>query len=68
MILKDEYLQTKGIPFVFVSTNANAEIVRQAQLLSVQGFFKKPGSFTDIKTLVRKLFDYWELCQHINNT
>ena len=67
-IQDDEYLRTKGIPFVFISTNANAAAVRQAHALSVQGYFQKPSSMQDIKSMLRKLFDYWELCKHINNT
>ena len=67
-IQKDNYLKEKGIPFVFISTNASAEAVRKAHQLSVQGYFQKPASFEAIKDMLRKLFDYWELCKHINNT
>jgi CheY-like chemotaxis protein len=67
-IQKDDYLREKGIPFVFISTNASAQVVRKAHQLSVQGFFQKPASFEAIKDMLRKLFDYWELCKHINNT
>ena len=67
-IQKDDYLKEKGIPFVFISTNASAEAVRKAHQLSVQGYFQKPASFEAIKDMLRKLFDYWELCKHINNT
>jgi CheY-like chemotaxis protein len=66
-IQKDDYLREKGIPFVFISTNASPEAVRQAHTLSVQGYFQKPCNMTDIKSMLRKLFDYWELCKHINN-
>jgi CheY-like chemotaxis protein len=67
-IQKDEYLSSKGIPFVFISTNASATAVRQAHALSVQGYFQKPSTMEDIKSMLRKLFDYWELCKHVNNT
>src|SRR5215218_6896133 len=67
-IQKDDYLRGKGIPFVFISTNANPKAVRQAHVLSVQGYFQKPNNMEDIKAMLRKLFDYWELCKHINNT
>ncbi|HEX8462800.1 MAG TPA: response regulator [Segetibacter sp.] len=66
-IQNDEMLKNKGIPFVFISTNASYDIVRQAQILSVQGFFEKQASFDDIKSMLQKLFDYWELCKHLNN-
>lgn len=67
-IQKDDYLREKGIPFVFISTNANKPAVRQAHVLSVQGYFQKPNSMEDIKSMLRILFNYWELCKHINNT
>jgi CheY-like chemotaxis protein len=67
-IQHDDYLREKGIPFVFISTNASASAIRLAHQLSVQGYFQKPGSFEAIKDMLRKLFDYWELCKHINNT
>ena len=67
-IQKDDYLTSKGIPFVFISTNDSHEVVKNAHQLSVQGFFKKPDSDKEIKNMLKKLFDYWELCRHINNT
>jgi len=67
-IQENDYLRQKGIPFVFISTNAGAPSVRQAHELSVQGYFQKPNSLEDIKGMLRILFQYWELCKHINNT
>lgn len=65
---EDPYLQAKGIPFVFISTNAGKIAIRHAHALSVQGYFEKPHSMNDIKAMLKILFDYWELCKHINNT
>lgn len=67
-IQDDPYLCTKGIPFVFISTNATNVSVRHAHALSVQGYFEKPHSINAIKEMLRTLFTYWELCKHINNT
>jgi len=67
-IQDDPYLCTKGIPFVFISTNASRVSVRHAHALSVQGFFEKPSSIEGFKQMLRTLFEYWELCKHINNT
>lgn len=68
IIQDDPYLCTKGIPFIFISTNASKVSVRHAHALSVQGYFEKPSSLDGIKEMFRKLFEYWELCKHINNT
>ena len=67
-IQQDDYLREKGIPFIFISTNATASVVHKAHALSVQGYFEKPDSLANVKAMLRKLFDYWELCKHINNT
>jgi CheY-like chemotaxis protein len=64
----DPYLSAKGIPFVLISTNAGKTWVSQAHALSVQGYFEKPYKFDDVKEMFRKIFDYWALCKHINNT
>jgi CheY-like chemotaxis protein len=65
---EDPYLSAKGIPFVFVSTNASKVSVRHAHALSVQGYFEKPHSIDGLKDMLHVLFQYWERCKHINNT
>jgi CheY-like chemotaxis protein len=67
-IQEDPYLSAKGIPFVFISTNATKASVRHAHALSVQGYFEKPQNMQGFTKMLRVLFDYWELCKHINNT
>lgn len=67
-IQADDYLRQKGIPFVFISTNASADAVRKAHRLSVQGYFQKPTSLESIRLMFLCIFEYWTLCRHINNT
>ena len=67
-IQDDPYLSSKGIPFVFISTNASKVSVRHAHALSVQGYFEKPPTMEGIKAMFRTIFTYWESCRHINNT
>jgi CheY-like chemotaxis protein len=67
-IQSDTYLSAKGIPFVFISTDASNTAVRHAHALSVQGYFQKPNSLVQFKEILRSIFTYWELCKHINNT
>jgi CheY-like chemotaxis protein len=64
----DPFLRTKGIPFVFISTNASKMSVRHAHALSVQGFFEKPSNMEGVKQMLKNIFEYWALCRHINNT
>ncbi|GEO11991.1 response regulator [Segetibacter aerophilus] len=67
-INNDEQLKDKGIPFVFISTDTSAEAIRTAHKLNVQGYFEKPGELAYVEQLMVRIFEYWELCKHINNT
>lgn len=67
-IHEDSYMREKSIPFVFISTNVTNTAVRQAHLLSVQGYFEKPHTMDGVKSLLKLLFDYWKLCKHLNNS
>ncbi|GAA4334424.1 response regulator [Flaviaesturariibacter amylovorans] len=67
-VMEDPYLASKGVPFVFISTNASKVAVRHAHALSVQGYFEKPKTMAEITTMFRAIFSYWDLCRHINNT
>jgi CheY-like chemotaxis protein len=64
----DPYLKAKGIPFVFISTNATKVSIRHAHALSVQGYFQKPDNMGEFKDMLQVLFQYWQRCKHINNT
>jgi CheY-like chemotaxis protein len=68
ILQEDPYLASKGVPFVFISTNATRVSVRHAHALSVQGYFEKPQHVDGLRSMFKTLFDYWELCKHINNT
>jgi response regulator RpfG family c-di-GMP phosphodiesterase len=63
----DPVLRKKSIPFIFFSTLANQKDVNIAYTeMVVQGFFKKPYNFEEIKTVIKTLLDYWSLCKHPN--
>src|SRR5687768_18422391 len=47
-IQQDDFLRQKGIPFIFISTNADKVAVRAAHHLSVQGYFQKPVKMEEI--------------------
>lgn len=68
IIKEDPYLAAKGVPFIIISTNAAPAAVRRAHALSVQGYFEKPKTLAEIVTMFRTIFEYWDLCRHINNT
>ncbi len=64
VVLEDEFLRKKSIPFVFYSTSARKESVVKAYDMMVQGFFEKPQSLIEIKTTIKLIMDYWKLCKH----
>lgn len=63
----DEYLKEKNIPFIFFTTAANKQVVQEAYYTSVQGFFQKPQSFPEIKSILQEVISYWEKCRHPNS-
>lgn len=66
-IITDPYLREKSIPFVFYSTAANPQQVRLAYELTVQGFFQKPASYSELVHMLRLIIDYWKICRHPND-
>jgi len=63
----DDYLRSKSIPFVFLSTDASHPAVVRAYDLSVQGFFKKATSFDGLRSMLKLTIDYWATCKHVNS-
>lgn len=71
MINSDEKLNSKRIPFVFLSTSANAYLVDEAFHLCVQGYFQKPAAVKAYYEIAKAIIEYWkssQLPQAINNS
>ena len=66
-IISDSQLRDKSIPFVFYSTAANPNQVKMAYELTVQGFFQKPASYSELTQMLRLIIDYWKVCRHPND-
>lgn len=64
---ENEYLRRKSIPFLFVSTAANPALVQTAYDETVQGYFKKPFTYIDLKQQIKLILDYWTECIHPNS-
>ncbi len=67
LINQNERLRRKAIPFVFLTTTANAEYVQKAYDESVQGFFQKADSHAGLRDQLKLIIDYWQACLHPNN-
>ena len=61
-VFTNEQLQTKCIPYLFFTTSATKKAVIDAYALSVQGFFLKPNSVSDLERTIRKIVEYWQEC------
>lgn len=60
-------LRKKGIPFIFLSTQAGQPDVNKAYCeMTVQGFFKKGTRYNDMKAMIKSIFDYWSTSNHPN--
>ena len=57
-------LVKKSIPFVFLTTSVAEKSVQAAYEMMVQGYFKKPDTFDEMKDLLRLTVDYWINCKH----
>lgn len=63
----DAKLQLKCIPYLFFSTALTQKIVVDAYSTSVQGFFVKQNSFTELCKSIRVIMEYWMYCVSPNN-
>ena len=61
-IHENENLRIKSIPYLFFSTSSEQKFVVDAYSKSVQGFFVKPSNYSEIKTTIKIIIDYWTKC------
>jgi CheY-like chemotaxis protein len=66
-IEQNEFLKKKSIPFVFLTEAVSQEIVDEAYDLTVQGFFRKPNNFSELRRLLDYIVSFWKMCIHPNS-
>jgi CheY-like chemotaxis protein len=66
-IREDAALQIKCIPYLFFSTAADQKAVVNAYSMSVQGFFIKQNSVSELEKTIKVMMDYWQRCVAPNN-
>jgi len=62
-----EYLRNKSIPFVYLTTAANNQLVRDAYDSMVQGFYKKAIDYSGLNQQLKLIVEYWQNCLHPNS-
>ena len=67
LLLDDQNLAYKSVPFIFWSNFASNTQVKRAYDLSVHGFFIKGKNYAELKTSLKSIFDYWQESKHPEN-
>jgi CheY-like chemotaxis protein len=63
----DSKLSNKCIPYLFFSTAVDQKSVIDAYSQSVQGFFVKPNSMTELEKTISAIMEYWRRCAAPND-
>jgi CheY-like chemotaxis protein len=66
-INESEYLRNKSIPFVYLTTAANSQLIREAYDSMVQGFYKKAIDYAGLNQQLKLIVEYWQSCLHPNS-
>jgi len=61
-IHNNEDLRLKCTPYLFFTTSSEQQHVIDAYSKSIQGFFVKPSSYTELKRTLKIIIDYWKEC------
>jgi len=56
----DTTISSKRIPFVFLSTAKQNNLIDEAFHLSVQGYFQKPNDIDSLKEIAKAIVIYWK--------
>ena len=63
----DADLALRCIPYLFFSTALNQKAVIDAYSMSVQGFFVKQASVSELEKTITVIMEYWKRCAAPNN-
>lgn len=63
----DADLAVKCIPYLFFTTALNQKAVIDAYSMSVQGFFVKENSMSELENTISVIMEYWKKCAAPNN-
>lgn len=63
LILEDEHLYKKAVPYIFLSTSKDPQCIEKAFELKVHGYFKKEENFETYKEVIASIVSYWKKSQ-----
>ena len=58
----NEQLRLKCIPYLFFTTANDQRNVIEAYSRSIQGFFTKPSSYSELRRIMQNIIEYWRDC------
>jgi CheY-like chemotaxis protein len=59
IILNEEILMDKDIPYIFISNAQDDQSIKQANKLSIQGYIHKGDDYNKYKEKIKNLMDFW---------
>jgi len=65
IIIEEEVLGDKDIPYIFISNAQDEYSVKQANKLAIQGYIYKGNDYNKYKEKIKNLVDYWK--ENINS-
>jgi len=67
VIFDDKELSDKCVPYIFLTTSGdNADFMRKAYSLSIQGYFTKPNDYKEYEQLLTDIVRYWKVAKIAN--
>ncbi|MFD2603392.1 MULTISPECIES: response regulator [Flavobacterium] len=60
MILEEEVLADKDIPYIFISNAQDEYSIKQANKLFIQGYIQKTNDYNRYKEKIKNLIDFWK--------
>lgn len=65
IILNEELLMDKDIPYIFISNAQDEQSIKQANKLHIQGYIHKGDDYNKYKEKIKNLVDFWK--ENINS-
>lgn len=59
-IFNDPETANVCVPYIFLTTSNDADMIADAFGTSIQGYFVKKSDFNEQKEVIRKIIDYWK--------
>jgi CheY-like chemotaxis protein len=60
IILQEELLSDKDIPYIFISNAQDETSIRDANKLSIQGYIHKSADYSSYREKIKNLVEYWK--------